>query len=181
MHEAPAPVEFLRLSENDVVNPGLVKVSQLFDPFEPYDLNVGCAVGEQPHEACLGTLADNVEGDELPAELHGGHLPGEIPYAVHIAPVEVMARKMPEQVVDRRKTQLLVEEFRPCRADAFDEFQLYVAEVLQCVSLRLSSNSATARSNGFVILMLSAAPSTSTWFSKPASASTDASSVNVSE
>ncbi len=101
MDHAPSAVELLGFAEEDVFVAGLVEFAELLYALEPNDLHCRCAVGEEPDEACLGSLADYGEADEASAELDEGHLSGEVADAVDVAPVEVMGGEMAQEVVDR--------------------------------------------------------------------------------
>ena len=68
------------------------------------------------HQTPLPSLAESLETQNLPLELYVGHRAVYFRYAVYAAPIDILVRKMIQQVPEGTDSQLLLQNFSPVRS-----------------------------------------------------------------
>ena len=92
-------VELGRLAEQHIFIANAIGGFYFSDASEPYDIHGALTIRKQPDETSLGTFALHIEVHKHALDLHHGHFARERRYFVNRGAVNVMRRKVIQQVL----------------------------------------------------------------------------------
>ncbi len=177
--DVDSPVESVGTPEYNVIRPRLISRHHILYPIEPHQIHDTLPVREVGNQAALPSLALHVEAQNLPPNLHVGHISRQFMHVIEPRAVNMLVGKAVKQVMQCADMQLIRQEFGPFRSYARQVFHILVFKVHH-LSQSDKSASATFKSNGVVILMFSRLPRTNST-STPMASTTEASSVKAGE
>ena len=129
MGDVDAPVERARPPEHDIVRTRLVNRHDILDAVEPHQVDDALPVGEVGHQAAFPPLAFRVETQDLPADLHVGHVRCQLMDVIQARAVDMLVREGIKQIMKRTDLQLIRQQLCPFGTHSRQKFHILTLQI----------------------------------------------------
>lgn len=116
-------IKHRRTSKYDILRTQLERMQDILYTSKPHTVHPTGAISKMPHQSPLPPLAHLLEIHKLPLDLHERHIRSQLTDTIQAATVNMLVRKIVQQVLPSPQTQFLLQHFSPFRPHARQIFQ----------------------------------------------------------